>query len=337
MLLSQLLLACHSISLPLGTWRIEGENEIGGIRHVRAGWNHQIEVALFTEHASTDGYVVASVTSENETHWLRFPIQTGFGEAQASIRVQGKEAYLPLGARFNEFGIRMRALNGQLPSEDEVKRAAEAWQIRHERDHNAWMQGSFLLVSEQKTVGTVQLLPDEPAEIQVFDSFWLSDGLVSAERFDEGPDIVLLFPVEPSFEGENGLLRLNTILHQVVVPTSDVPSDLDRRLLLVPGALNNEAANSLIEASIEEADRLEKELVVRDGIQLSRWATKPDGCASFDDWVMNSGYDWMGYSVQIAQENNDCVVTVKGDPEQHRRRFSGKITRNGIRGSEIGD
>ena len=73
MLLSQLLLACHSISLPLGTWRIEGENEIGGIRHVRAGWNHnQVEVALFTEHASTDGYVVASVTSENETHWLRF-------------------------------------------------------------------------------------------------------------------------------------------------------------------------------------------------------------------------------------------------------------------------
>ena len=52
---------------------------------------------------------------------------------------------------------------------------------------------------------------------------------------------------------------------------------------------------------------------------------------------MNSGYDWMGYSVQIAQENNDCVVTVKGDPEQHRRRFSGKITRNGIWGlkSEI--
>ena len=69
-----------------------------------------------------------------------------------------------------------------------------------------------------------------------FDPFWLSDGLVSAERFDEGPDIVLLFPVEPSFEGENGLLRLNTILHEVVVPTSDVPSDLDRRLLLVPGA-----------------------------------------------------------------------------------------------------
>ena len=39
----------------------------------------------------------------------------------------------------------MRALNGQLPSEDEVKRAAEAWQIRQERDHNAWMQGSFLI------------------------------------------------------------------------------------------------------------------------------------------------------------------------------------------------
>ena len=34
--------------------------------------------------------------------------------------------------------------------------------------------------------------------------------------------------------------------------------------------------------------------------------------APFDDWVMNL-LRLMGYSVQIAQENNDCVVMVKGD------------------------
>ena len=337
MLLFLLFLACHSVSLPLGTWRIEGDNEIGVIRHSRTGWTHQIELALFTEHTSTNGLVEATVETLDGTHWLRFPIQSGFGDGQASIRLQGREAYLPLGARFNEFGIRMRIHSDQTLSDEELKVAHEAWKKRQAIDNQVWMQGSFLLYSDQKPVGTVQLLPDEPAEIRVFDSFWLSDGQVSAERFDEGPDIMLLFPVEPSFEGEDGLLRINTILQEVVVPTSDVPSDLDRRLKLLPGVFKESDVLPLIEASIEEANQLEAQLILRDGIQLSRWASQSDGCASFDDWVMNSGYDWMGYEVKIVHENNECVVYVKGDPEQHRRRFSGKITKNGLSGSEIGD
>ena len=329
--------ACRGYSLPLGTWRINGDNEIGFIRHSMSGWNHKIELAIFSEHASTNGIVEAHLDSQDGIHWFRFPIETGFGTGKASLRLQGKEAYLPMGARVNEFGLRMRAEKDGVVSEEELNQAHAAWMSRQAADQEAWMQGSFVLYSDTTPVGMVQLIPEEPAEVQVFDSFWLSEGRVQAERLDEGPDILLLFPVEPSLDGEDGLLRMNTILQEVVVPMADVPSDLDRRLWIKPGTIDEAELNRHIEVAIKEADRLERELVIRDGIQLARWAERTEGCASFDNWVMNSSYDWMGYHVSIDLENDECVVSVKSDPEQHRRRFSGKITKNGLIEAKSGD
>ena len=331
------LFACNGTDLPLDTWRIVGENELGVIRHSRSGWRQNIEIALFTTHASTSGLVQASLDEDMGTAWLRFPIETAFGEGEASIRLQGKEAYLPLGARMNEFGIRMQALQGADVSDDEIVQAQAVWRSRQAEDHHAWMQGSFVLYSDVTPVGTVQFIPDSPAEISVFDSFWLSEGVVQAERLDEGGDILLLFPVEPSLEGEDALLRINTILLEAVVPTADVPSDLDRRLQLKPGVMDQNRRDELMDNAITEANRLEKEVLRRDGVQLAQWAVRTAGCASFDDWVMNSGYDWLGYRVKIEAVDDECVVLVESDPEQHRRRFSGKITRNGIIVAEIGE
>ena len=95
--------------------------------------------------------------------------------------------------------------------------------------------------------------------VMVFDSHWLTPLPVEALRKNDGADVLLLFPVEPSLKGEDGLLRINVLLRQVVQPSGRLPSELDRRFVLKPGHLDASEQEERVSQAITDADRQEQE------------------------------------------------------------------------------
>ena len=130
--------ACHGSSFPLGTWRLSGDNELGFIRHSKSTWSHTIELAIFTEHASTNGVVEASLDSQDGIHWLRFPIETGLNWSSKPSPT-GSKKHLPMGARVNEFGLRMTAQKRGLSEEESI--GPFRWAVRQAADRRAWIRG----------------------------------------------------------------------------------------------------------------------------------------------------------------------------------------------------
>ena len=71
-----------------------------------SGSSKGIEVYINHPHLSTDGWKKADIELEDEGgFWAFFDIETAMDTAHAALRVQGKEARLPLGARRGEFDL----------------------------------------------------------------------------------------------------------------------------------------------------------------------------------------------------------------------------------------
>ena len=88
---------------------IEGFYELKdkkGVTGYISGSSKGIEVYINHPHLSTDGWKKADVELEKEGgFWAFFDIETAMDTAHAALRVQGKEARLPLGARRGEFDL----------------------------------------------------------------------------------------------------------------------------------------------------------------------------------------------------------------------------------------
>jgi hypothetical protein len=322
-------LACTS-SLPQGVFLLEGDKVIGEIRVIGGGCSQRKEIAFWGPHWGTNGFVPFTISFEDDIKWISFPLETGLGTGHANLRLQGEEAYFLLGSKQNEFYKRMTLIPEKEIGDAGVLEAQNRWDEQKIQDEEHWSEGAFVILDNDKVVGEIQLIPEEPAEVLVYDSFWLTPSLVEAIRFDEGTDISLIFPIEPSIEGEDAFLRMNTLLWEIRVPISDVSSELDRQLQFRAGRISDEARNTAIEAAIADADKMEESLVIRDGKELLKRATHPSGCHSFEDIVNEEDLLWLGYDVEIHSEEERCLVAIEGNPKQHRRRFSGRINQNGI-------
>ena len=261
--------------------------------------------------------------------WVEFPVQTGLGEGTMALRLQGEEIRLPLGARSGEFDLTLQR-DPEPPGDDEIAAAAAQAAAAVERERAAWAAGAFLLKDRRETVGEVRFHGAEGAAmVSVHDTTWLTPEPATARRLDDGGDVLLSFPVEPSLEGEDGLLRVNLLTRSVVVPSGPVPDKaVDRRLGLVPGRLTAEARQAAVEAAVAATDAAERELLEEQAGALAEVAAeRGGGCTS----LAELGEPWTnllaGYEVEIVTAEGGggagCAVRLAPVVSQHRRRFEG--------------
>lgn len=287
-----------------------------------------LQVGLWGPRFGTEGLVPATAIEEDGAIWVYFSLSTGLGEGEAALRLERGQASLPLGARPGEHEVQLTL--GALPDPAELEAWSSAGAARLASERVAWEQGSFLLRDGDQTVGDVQLL-GERARVAVYDAFWLTPSPVWTAPRADGPEIVLEFPVEPSLEGEPGLLRLNVPTGRAVVPAERVPTELDRSLELVPGELSDDARDERIDEAIVLADAIEAEQSGALARKLAAEVRGPEGdCMSVDaldpEWrLLLRGYD---VTVLPSAEGDTCTVELAPKVPQHGRHLRARFAPN---------
>lgn len=299
---------------------------LGAIQVRSAGWRaRQVEIRLAAPGLVTSGWVEATADAQGEgLTWLRFPARTPLGEALVSLRLQGSQAMLPMGARDGEHE---RTMVFEQAEVDEARLSEAEAAAVDELDVRvgAWAAGAFVLQEQDGTVvGELRIQPDQPVFLAVFDRLWWTEGVVMSDRLDEGPEIILTFPVEPSLKGEDGQIRLNVPTMAAVVPADSRPTDFDRHLRLVAGGLDEASRMAARQAARQAADDAERESLLALGRRLAVRAPADDGtCRSWQQ--LDPGLEdlLVGYQVQIEPtEGGGCQARFEPEIVQHRRRLS---------------
>ena len=323
------LLSCSGQpSLIREPWVLTGEAVSGQIRPMSTGCGADgVQVGLWGPTFGTDGMVSAQVSQETEDGplWLSFPLQTGVGEGVAALRIQGADIQLPLGARSGEFDLVLEHQEAQLPAE-EIAAQSDAAAQRLVAEQALWRAGDFLLMDGESVVGTVRLRGEEPPMVSVHDITWLTPQPVIASRADDGGDLLLAFPVEPTLEDEEALIRINVVSREVVVPSQATPAPIDRRLRLEPGVLSEEERAAAVLAAAAAADDAERAWLEEAVPGLARLARRSGGCAEWGDMPEEWRLMLAGYEVEIQEATGGCSIEIVPEWSQHRRRFRGIIT-----------
>lgn len=302
-----------------------GEGVLGQLSPAGAGCGgDDLQIGLWGATWGTAGQVRAEVTEQAGVLWVTFPIQTGVGEGDAALRIQGGDVRMPLGARSGEFDLVLTKNSGRADAQD-LDRAEAASAAGIQQEQAAWEAGLFLLMDGEERVGEVILRGEAPPMVSVHDLTWLTPEPVVAARADSGGDLLLVFPVEPTLEDEEALLRINVLTRQVVVPSQAVPSSMDRRLMLAPGALSESERIQSVAAAVAAADAAERTWLFEAVPGLARKARRSGGCASWDEMPEQWRLMLAGYEVEIAEVEGDCEIDITPEWSQHRRRFRGVI------------
>ena len=310
------------------SWILNGEDLRGWV----AAQGRLGTVFIESEHVVTKGAVPAEVAREEGVTQVFFELSTGGGPAQAFLKIEGLEARLPLGARAGEFDLVGNIEKREL-SETDKSFDLEVILKRIEQESSHWESGHFILYDGEDIVGELGL--NEQPSVSLFSSIWLTPEPQEPTIMSEGGDLLVELSVEPSLQGETALLRVNIPLREVVVPTSLIPSSLDRRFQLRPGTLSEEQRSELKQASIELSNTQEKDWLSQAAPVLL--ASVDEHCEQF--LKPNLLELWLGYSVKAerayiesAEENSKpvCRISFEPNPPQHRRRFKGHFDHNGI-------
>lgn len=311
---------------------LQGDGVQGIIEVVEArGCDEQtIRVGLWGPHFGTPGVVSATVeTLEPGLSWLHFVMETGLGEGEAALRLQGTEALLPLGGRRGEFEVRLRAEPGVLSSTERGVLDA-ALEQRLETQRADWAAGAFRLVDAGEVVGELQLRGEEPPWVWVYDAWWLTPEPTVAALGSEGGDLLFGFPVEPRLDTEEALLRVNVANLEAVVPLDARPSAADRHLSLLPGPMDPALRSARIAAAREAAGEAERAWVRSVLPRLAAEATAADGCRPQEEldeaWTLLT----RGYELQLLPQDGGCAVGIEPVVPQHRRRFTGVVDASGV-------
>jgi hypothetical protein len=320
------MLACSVGSGALDTpFELEGDGVIAHVRSAGGCGGNEVRVGLWGPRFGTDGEVGADVVRDpSGVTWLHFRVGTGLGEAIAALRLEGQSAVIPLGTRPGESQLHLKRVE---LSRERLAIAASESALALEEERQLWADGAFLLQSDGKTVGEMRFRGDRSPIVSVHDTWWLTPRPVEGMLSAEGAELLVVFDVEPSLQGEGGLLRVNVPLRTAVAPLGEVPIVEERRFTLVPGRLEESARGALIQAAIESADALEKDFVEHTARRIGAHALDEEGrCenwAEFDEaWTVLL----RGYEVEVTQTPEGCSVGVEPVRIQHGRRFRGVIT-----------
>ena len=309
------LIACLSPDIPTGVFWLE-ETLVGELK-LQPGWIADTLCARISATTfRTDGCVESSiVVDQNGASWITSPVQTALGEVSLRYRVQGKEILFPLGARENE-----HTRSGLFTKEQDF--APEVWtkfSAQFVQNTKAWERGQFGLFREEVLVGVIEFHGNLSPMLSVFDQYWLTPDPVSAELMTDGPDLVLQFPIEPSFVDELGLLRVNVLTNVATIPSDNAPKPIDLQLALKSYVPTAERLGERKREAINDSIEREKKWINRNISSL-----KPQ--ISSDCELRDLAPRWHGYRLHVSVIDGDCTVKISPEVVQHRRRFVGQFS-----------
>lgn len=318
-------LACRPSAppLPQGSWVLEADQAHGQLVVDAQG----CRVGIWSPKLTTGGpglRACSALYDEKET-WIQLPFRSGSGEGQAALHWQGETLVMPLGARAGEFDLRLSMTPGALTDperqafSDQAESSLLAWE-------DAWAAGGFRLQSGERLVGEIHFQGDQLPVLALYDPSWMTSGLIPAsEVLLDGPDWVLRLPIMPSLDGELGLLRVNRVLARMVVPFGPEPTEFDRVLALVPGAVSQEERDTAVQKAWQEGGRREQELVP--ALLAQAYQDKPCPLPLPED----SAALLQGYSLTASPMAQGCEILVEPTQVQHGRRLSARIGPDGVR------
>ena len=319
------MLACSVGSGALETpFDLEGDGVIAQVRSAGGCGSHEVKVGLWGPRFGTDGEVRADVVPGSDgVTWLHFRVETGLGEAIAALRLEGQSGVIPLGIRPGESELHLKRVD---LSRDRLDQAAKKSALALKEEQHLWADGAFLLQADGETVGELRFRGDRSPIVSVHDTWWLTPRPVEGMLSAEGAELVVGFDVEPSFQGEGGLLRVNVPLRTAIAPLGEVPVPEERRFALVPGRLEESARAGLMQAAEESADALERAFVEDTARRIGREAVGSDGdCKSWAEFDESWTVLLPGYEVEVTKTGAGCSVGVEPVRTQHGRRFRGVV------------
>lgn len=263
--------------------------------------------------------------------WLRFPMRWAIGRGDGLLRLDAGRARLPLGLRAGEHDLALQISPGAPEPAPLAAVEAEAGAALS-AGAAAWAAGRFSLVGPAgEVVGDVDFFDDTGVMVALYDATWSTGWPRVAARADEGGEILLTVPVEPSLEGESALLMVNLATGYVVVPSAERPQPEDRWLRLVPGGPTEAERTAAFAAAAAEAEAAELEWLQAWAPRLAAHAWTPLGCRP----VASVGEDWermlRGYGLTIAPAvRGGCEVQLDPRPPQHRRRLRALANAEGL-------
>lgn len=306
--------------LPPGVWALAGEGALGELR------GEGCTLTLAGPGWSTAGAAPCEVVIEGEETWLYAPVVSGFGEGVAAARLGDDTLTLPGAGLAGALTLTRRPGPADAAA---LTAALQASQAAQAEAAGAWERGSFRLHDgEGQLVGALALEPDGVVNVEVYDAAWMSPGPQRTRLVEDGPYMLLIFPVEPSVAGEEGLLRVNRLNGVVTVATGPEVSPGDRRLALVGGVVSpaeREAARAeAVAASLRQEEALLRELLPQVSQLLDGLGCPAEPPPELNLWL--PGYAVAG---ERAEGAGACVVLVEPSPPQHQRRLAARAAAGG--------
>lgn len=314
MLLAWLACTCASptqVGLPRGSWALTGSGGSGWLEVGPEG----CRAALFGESWDTGGLTGCTDLGDG---WLSLQLRSGAGEGEVTGLFDGERLLIELGPREGEFGVSLAATPGVI---DEVA-LAEALAVSEAliaADREAWEEGWFRIQVGDLLVGELEMASDRELWLTLYDPSWMTQGAVRARVYEEGAELVLLFPVMPSLQGDEGVIRLNRPLKLMVVPVAAKPDPDDRVLGLVPGRVGDEEREARRAWALEEGGRKETETL------LPLLQALAESCEMSPEWELVL----TGYRTDLTQDEEGCLVRADPEPVQHGRRLSAEVRASG--------
>jgi hypothetical protein len=319
-----ILFSCQQV-LPAGSFFLESNNSVGSLIVDSKWYGQSLCVELYSSRWGTDGCVEAKIVEKiTGGAWLSFTLQTGFGTGAGVVRWQGNEVMLPLGARQGEFDVTYTANQGEM-HDGMREKWVEISSSGVEEEKRIWDIGEFVLVRNNTVKGAIEFQSDQDPTIFLFDDHWLTPEVITSEQFVDGPDILLTFPIEPSFNDEVGELRINTMTRTAVIPSDIMPQQIDIKYDLRPGIPPIEELQVLSNEVIQHSNEQEKDWIIREANNLLRSLDTEKKCS---EWKLANQWKgiWAGYDLQTEWSDEKCILRVSTEFEQHRRRFQGKVS-----------
>ena len=282
-----------------------------------------VEVGLWGPRFATDGLVPAQAEVEGNGLWLYFPLRTPSAEGTAALRLEGDTLALPLGARAGEFEQRLPLRAGDLDPAA-IQAADAAGQEAVDDRAAAFARGDYQLRDAKGAmVGALHLGGDSTVTF-VHPRFITTDGQPQRAAVSvDGADLLLRFAVEPSLQGERGLLRVNLAAGLAVLPVGPAPDPQDILFSLVEGAADPVALAETA-ATVAERALVDETLWLSERLpRLAMALRRADGsCATIDEidpaWKMS----FSGYTVTPEVVPGGCAVGVQPVVAQHGRRLA---------------
>ena|GEM_PF-1125105 len=317
--------------LEKGEWVLRGSGVVGHLSTMDG-----CEIAIWGDRWGTSGDlpIQCSASGDRSTTWIEFAIETSVGGGVGIIQTANDAdwALLPLGSREGEWEVQLQKSVGSLTANEVSELASNSLRGREELAVG-WSDGGLLLVDGNAPVGELVMRGDGVVEIEVYDEFWLTDGLQISETASVGPDLYLSFPVMPSFMGEMGGVIVNRVVGEVVVPLGESPTPTDRVLQLSTGRRSDEERTVLVERAKTSALERERSVLLPIALTLYEEHTstlvesgsehqRAEACTG---WVETElwALQLIGYEVSFLMgDTGGCELWLEPAPVQHLRMLS---------------